>query len=318
MIAPQFYGYEERIKSQIEKEGAKVYLIYENIDRISFFYRFIYVYLKPMKNKVIAQYYKRKIERLPQNIDCIFIIRGSSLTKEVLERIKKKYSGVPLYQYQWDSVESNPNAINIAELCERNFTFDFADSDTYQWRYRPLFFCEDKGIKNREIDISFIGTLHTKRLQIVKQLMEFCKENQYTNFLYLYCNKLIYLKKKYIEHDDKYQGLADGNVKFKSLSLEETNKIYGKSKVVVDYTAEQTGLTMRTIESIGNGCKLITNNKYIQNTDLYYPENILLYTGVSFDIPKTFVEEPCKRLPLEIRKKYMLENWVREIFGEIT
>ena len=52
LIIPKYFGYEEYIKREFEKKGAVVYMIYENINHISLFYRAIYVFFKGIRHWV--------------------------------------------------------------------------------------------------------------------------------------------------------------------------------------------------------------------------------------------------------------------------
>ena len=73
--------------------------------------------------------------------------------------------------------------------------------------------------------------------------------------------------------------------------MKETVAVYDKSKSIMDYKfPKQVGLTMRTIESIGHRCKLITNNQQVKFEDFYTPENVYVYDLDSFDIPVDFLK----------------------------
>ena len=62
---------------------------------------------------------------------------------------------------------------------------------------------------------------------------------------------------------------------FKSLSSNEIVSYYDRSNIVLDISHPgQSGLTMRTFETIGAGKKLITTNADIKNYPFYNPENI--------------------------------------------
>lgn len=313
MIAPKFYEYEKVIKKHLEELGANVFLVYENLDRFSLLFRIIYVYFRGLKEKAILHYYERNIRDIPDSLDYVFIIRGSSITNEVMHFLRNKFCFAKFIQYQWDSIESNENAANLLVWCDRSYTFDFEDAEDNRWIYRPLF-CSKSPLYNKDIDVSFIGTLHTDRLKILKKVVEICEKNKYSNFLYLYSNRIIYMKKKYLERDKRYMGLSDKMIKFKALSLGETSAIYARTKVIVDYTAEQTGLSMRTIESLCNGCKLVTNNSYIVNTDLYSPKNVYVYSGLETDFSEKFVKDEFEKLEEAIRNKYTLNSWINDIF----
>ena len=70
--------------------------------------------------------------------------------------------------------------------------------------------------------------------------------------------------------DKRYRKAKKEMVHFVPLSQKEMEQIYKDTKIIVDYTAQtQSGFTMRTIESIGYRCKLITNNMNIMDADFY-------------------------------------------------
>lgn len=134
-------------------------------------------------------------------------------------------------------------------------------------------------------------------------------------FDYLYSEPFSFIRQKYIKRNAAFH--ADiSDVKFTPLSLEEIDKIYDSSKCIVDYKFRgQSGLTMRTIESLGHGCKLITNNQYIKHEPFYNEKNILIYNVEQFDIPYEFIQSDFEKIPDEIIFSYTIDGWVDEIFG---
>lgn len=78
----------------------------------------------------------------------------------------------------------------------------------------------------------------------------------------------------------------------------------------------QTGLTMRTIESIGAQKKLITTNRDIVNYDFYRPENILIVDRERPAVDAEFLAEPYIGLDETIYHRYSLREWPREIFSD--
>ena len=94
----------------------------------------------------------------------------------------------------------------------------------------------------------------------------------------------------------------------------EIRDILLSSNVVVDIQhPRQTGLTMRTIEMLGLGKKLITTNADIRNYDFYNPRNILVIDRDNPVIDEDFIRTPYEEIDEDIRKRYSLEGFVREI-----
>lgn len=319
LIVPKFYGYESLIRKELSKSFSEVNIIFENREWVSLWHRFVYVYMPNCKRRVLDRFYIKKIDKMSKDIDVVLVIRGSSLSPKVMEYMKKSFSTDCRYiMYQWDGIKNNPDILECTPFFDDIYTFDIEDSMKYEWSYRPLFFDESKVHDfEKKIDISFLCSLHSQRAQVLEKLKNISKKNGYSFFFHMYCNKFAYYKWKYIGRKPEYRSSKNEDVVFKSLSLEESYELYSKSKVVVDYThPDQTGYTMRTIEAIGNRCKLITNNRYIKNADFYNPNNIYVYEGTNVDIPNGFVERPYENIDIGLYNYYSLKGWLNTLLGD--
>lgn len=318
LISPKYFGYENKIQDELMALNYCSDVIYENMDEVSWRYRFAYVYLKKYKASIMEKYYGNKLKNLKQPPDIIFIIRGQSITKNVMDQMKKLYPNAKYIMYQWDSVENNQEILNIKNYFDRILTFDMKDADRYGWEYRPLFYCsvaERNG--SRKYDLTFIGSLHSQRIAIVNKLHDIASRKGLNTFTYLFTKRTHYIKQKYILHNTDFTNGKNEDIKYKSLSLSETNNIFANSNIVVDYThPQQNGFTMRTIESIGNRCKLVTNNNNVLKADFYNESNVYVYDPENFDIPERFLSAPFTELNDEIYKKYSLQSWLNDILKE--
>lgn len=118
------------------------------------------------------------------------------------------------------------------------------------------------------------------------------------------------------DYDRIYMSIPFKNIKFKPLSIEDTAKLYDKSKIVIDYTTpSQTGLSMRTIECLGHECKIITNNKNIKFEKFYSEENVFIYDDNVKILPE-FIEKPYKKNNDEVMYYYSIKGWIDTILGE--
>ena len=76
----------------------------------------------------------------------------------------------------------------------------------------------------------------------------------------------------------------------------------------------QTGLTMRTIESMGVHTKLITTNKEILNYDFYNPNNIYILDLDDMRLPdNSFFNTKYEEINENIFNKYNIETWMDEL-----
>lgn len=291
--------------------------ILEDFSERSTIYRLFWVKNYKTKIRYTSSYYKRKIAELDKKYDIIFVIRGEAISEENMTQLKKRYPFAKFIMYQWDSIKNNKNCLRIERFFDKIFTFDMEDAQKKGWYYRPLFYVEENvsNESEKDIDFSMIGTLYYKRAMLLKKIREYCSKNNFSLFSYMYSPKLVYLIHKYIMHDSKYKDIPYNDVKFQQMSSTDLSAVYDKSAILVDYTADnQTGLTMRTIESIGHHCKLITNNKKIKDCDIYESGNIYVYDLDCFSVPIEFVNSRYNELSGEMRKYYSLSGWITSIF----
>lgn len=319
LILPKYFGYEKFIINRLRKSNAEVFFIYENVDNIRYSYRFVNAYLPKIMPGITDKYFYNRIKKLPQNLDYVLVVRGQFLSNHIMSYMRKKFlKKCKFVMYQWDSIKNNANAVEISKFFDKIFTFDKIDAKTYKWNYRPLFYIEDlvNNDNNKTIDILYICSLHSRRVTILNILKEFCKEQGLVLYSHMYSKLIVFYKRKYISRRKEYLAANNKDVCFNSLSLNDTYKLYNKSKIVFDYTHPgQKGLTIRTIECLGNGCKLITNNELVKYADFYNSNNIYIYKEDNIKIPDKFINTPYNRPQKDIFEKYSLKSWLEEILG---
>ena len=314
-IGPRYFNYGIKIREELEKNGADVIWINSSIRDTSKYNSFVYKYLPVFSDKLRDRYYKK---RLPNEYDAdiVLVIKGETLSHAIMQKLKKENRRAFFIMYQWDSVNAEPKALELESYFDKKATFDYKDAQEYGWHYRPLFYLEESNLawEKRTKDISTIGVIHSERIDLLHKLQKFSEANDLSLFHHLFCTFLGYYKRKYFMKDPVYVKAQHDEITHKSLDLSTTYAIYKDSKVVADYTFPgQTGFTMRTIECLGNHCKLITNNKYIELADFYNKNNIFVYDINQFEIPADFIYSPFMSIPQEIMQKYSLQGWIDEV-----
>lgn len=318
LIAPKFFDYWKKIKIELEQREFKVYYINQSLTTESIVKRYIDRYGNDyIRNKQNFEYYLKKIVDIPNDVEYVLVIKGDSLDKNILGEIKNKFSGAKFIMYQWDSCSNSPNALEIAKYFDKIFTFDREDANKYFWEYRPLFFDSSDCKKTNKIyDILYICTLKYKRGEIYKEAKKISENEGLSFFYYLYIDFKTYIKRIVLNRDRICMSIPFKNIKFKPLSIEDTAKLYDKSKIVIDYTTpSQTGLSMRTIECLGHECKIITNNKNIKFEKFYSEENVFIYDDNVKILPE-FIEKPYKKNNDEVMYYYSIKGWIDTILGE--
>jgi hypothetical protein len=95
---------------------------------------------------------------------------------------------------------------------------------------------------------------------------------------------------------------------------EKVNRIVQSAKAVVDIEhPKQRGLTMRTIETLLLGRKLVTTNAEIRNSDLFHESRVCIIDRANPSIPQAFLEKAFLDIPQKTKEKYYVRSWLQEV-----
>jgi len=316
LLAPKFFGYELEIKKELESFGAIVYL-YDERPKNDFFTKvFLRLNLKSLIQNKIDVYYENIINSTKdKKIDYLFLVNAETIDRVKILRLKELHPDIKVYTYMWDSIKNKKKFSQYIEVSDKFFTFDPSDVKiNNKIDFLPLFYIEDyKNLDNTttdEYDISFIGTIHSNRYQIVKLIQT---EGLKVFYFFYSPSKILFTLQRFLNKD--FRSVNPNDISFESLNKRQILEKISTSKAVIDIEhPDQKGLTMRTMEMIGAKKKLITTNSNIKEYDFYNTVNICIIDRENPKIPKSFFESKYEELPQNIYYKYSLSNWIKQIF----
>lgn len=313
LIAPQFFGYEKEVRSEIERRGAQVDFL---LDR-PFSSPFLKAVTRWRRQWVMAaaDRYYREHTNLAADYDYVFVVNGQTLSAAVLEKWRSQFKRAKFFLYMWDSFDNREDAIDNLRYFDHVFSFDRHDAQTHSLHFRPLFFssgfenCLDHDI---HWDVSFVGTAHTDRFavasKVARQLGSDIKAYWY---LFLQA-KWVYWAHKLINPGFRRAKMKD--FRFDPLSKADVQRVFFTSAAVLDIEhPRQTGLTMRTLETLGARRKLITTNSSVQSYDFFSPNNICVIDRHNPILPVDFLQTPYVDVDPAIYERYRLEGWLDEV-----
>lgn len=309
-----FYEYPEKIKEKLEEQGAIVDYYCTSPTK-----SFIKMKMIKKLRYINEKYFKDLFDKIKnKKYDYIFIINAASFPEFFLEDVANNFKDIKKILYCWDSISTFAQVENYFKYFDKVYSFDSNDTlNNNNLEFLPLFYCDDlysnKNI-NYRYDFSFIGFGHTKRYNFIKQIKKYADNNSLSYYFNLYLPSYFhYIVGKYIKKN--FRDAKKSDFIFRSVSQEVIKDITNNSKIVIDLElSNQSGLTMRTIESLGMRKKLITTNKNIIEYDFYNENNILIVDKDNPIIPKEFILNKYSELPQEIYYKYTLTNWLYMIF----
>ncbi len=315
-IGPNFFDYENEIIKCLKDLGADVDFISDR------------PYSKPILKAIIRyrrellsfdtnKYYIDEInERKYKNYDYVFVIQGECLNKKILTLMKDKFDNSKFILYLWDSLKNKPFLISNLEYFDECYTFDKSDQHKFSLKYRPLFYVKlfnnKYNTKNYSYSLSFVGTAHSDRYKIIKDIKRQIPSNKlFYCYLYLQAKWMYYFYKIFNTY---YKGAVFSEFNYKSLNKEEVSNIFLNSFAILDIEhSKQHGLTMRTFEALGARKKLLTTNSTIKDADFYNPNNICILERNNTSIPKEFFSTPYEDLSDSLYYKYSIEGWLQEV-----
>ena len=115
----------------------------------------------------------------------------------------------------------------------------------------------------------------------------------------------------------EFKDAKSSEFKFIPLSEQENLAVIKKSNTVFDMQHnQQSGLTMRTIETLGAKRKIITTNRNIKNYDFYNENNILVMDNNTLEDIEQFIKNKYEPISEAIYEKYSLHRWIVAIINE--
>lgn len=314
-FAPKFFGYESDIAQELSRRGAELDILPDRL----FDSPFMTAVTKLRRDWVIPavnRVYRQKIKAFARTkYDMVFVVNGQTLSKEILHELRYQYPTAQFVLYMWDAIKNRQSAIDNLEFFDVCFTFDREDAEQFSMRFRPLFFSKgfERNAEDSEgYDVSFVGTAHTDRYEVVKavseQLPATIKPYWY---LFLQAPWVFYYYKL---TNPAYKWAKKSDFQFKPIAKAELQRVFFTSRIILDIEhPNQTGLTMRTFEALGSAKKLITTNSKVREYDFFSPENICVIDRHKPIIPASFFSSSYVPLPSAVYRKYSLEGWLDEI-----
>lgn len=316
LIMPKFFGYEEEIRDELERQGAIVDWLPDRPFESPALKAL--TKLSPKWTLPFADfYYQNLLARFDsRTYSKILVVNGQTLSYKFLRKLRSSYPGAEFILYMWDSIKNRPNAIKNLSLFDKAFSFDAESVRDYGFHHRPLFFSpgfKPSTTNEAEYQLSFIGTAHSDRFKVISRVKDILPVDTNT-FLYLYLQAPWVFNAHKLTNSN-FQGAKKADFHFQSLDKAMVQSIFSKSFAILDVEhPNQTGLTMRSLEALGAHKKFVTTNKSIDIYDFYSPNNICIIDRSRPVIPESFFSTKFSSPSPSVYEKYSLRGWLKEIF----
>lgn len=320
LICPQFFSYHEAILAAARRSGMSAEWIEDRGGSGWLFKAALKVF--PDLTRRLSQGRARDlIKRLaePEMIDDILIVKGDGLSDSTLALLQKRAPNARTTLYLWDSERNIPGVHALARLSDRVLTFDPRDADRFGWGFLPLF-CRDAVVPGGKggdcrYDWSFVGSLHSDRHRILRRLVASAPDTTWRVHCFAQ-NRIAGFIRSYRDPAAILPSAIP--VTSELMSAARAREITLASRAVVDIEhPAQVGLTMRTIEALLSGRKLITTNAHLKSYNLYHPSRATIIDRDSPRIDRDFFFVPFEPIPEAIARSYHVDCWLEQALAEL-
>jgi hypothetical protein len=305
LVVPKTYDYSIAISRELENLGATVVRHEEWTEGV-----WLGISARAGLSSWLARIRQaRYLENLGKlEVDCLLVIRGSTLPESFLLAFKLRFPNSKRIMYQWDS-EQNNHYTHLIKHFDYCASFDLADCNRLDLNYLPLFFVRDleqTPKRSARYDLCLIGAYTENRYRFYLKVKTLAEARGLTFKVFFFQPLASKLKDILVGRK-----LTTSSTR---LDRSEVYRLMGESRCILDvHHSAQSGLTMRTIETLAMGKKLITTNAALKTEVFYNPESMKV---VELDDPEL---DPDWLAVTETKTNIdhlRLDRWLIDLLGQ--
>lgn len=230
------------------------------------------------------------------------LVNDPLITKHYLNWIKEEKPEAQL-NFVYGNMVGKAKHVHPSDIpaCYRVWSYDGGDCEKFGLRKyycNGYFKCFVKPRKEVKQDVLFVGGDKGRADYILSLEKAMNDMGITTNFIIVKSSKL--------DKDKAYYHAP--------VSYDVVTDMVAESKAVLNVAMPgQTGITMRDLEALLIGVKLITTNPHIKNEDFYNANNIYILDGNNVEGLKDFLEKPIIPAPQEIKQRYDFNKFIEEV-----
>ena len=259
------------------------------------------LYYLNISNKLAFLYYKRSFLQELKSINDTDIVQvhGHASCNELIVLTDYITPKAQKYLWYWNPLKKDykkhttkqieKTLKKVQSLGFKIETFDKSDALNYRIDFRNQFYRYSNQIiesKEYKYDFYFLGYPKDREEEIITI------ENQLKKLGFRVCFLIVKNKQEEITYVENIKNIL-------------------VSKCIVDINQKgQSGITLRPLEALFLGRKLLTNNKEILYSDFYNSNNIFVWGESELNLLPDFVTKEMENVSNEVYNKYEINNWL--------
>lgn len=306
-----YHTYTRSIIAEMEALGASV--TYVDIQPRNLFYKVLRTAARPVYEKYSEIHHAAAI-RASEAVayDKVVFLQAHQISLDNLARLREVQKGAEFTLYNWDAL-TNHDYRPQAPFFDRVLTFDRRDAETHGYGYLPLF-CQRsmQGLRRDRVQagtLFMVGNIvKTERYTAIHAFRTYCDEMDLTFRQHIKITPVVWAELM-------GKGERPTAVKWRSIDDKAFREMIEISLAVFDFANHaQSGQTMRMMENLCTGKKIVTNNAWAKREPFYSPDRIHIFDGLDFSGVADFLRIPLAD-PVADFSEYHIQNFTRRLLG---
>lgn len=308
-VGIDFYDYPAEIAAAFERAGTTV--DFRPIEGAGFWAKSTKKFLPDLYRKRLDAYHRGLVEESRgTRYDTIVFIQVHHVAHDTMAALRAAHPEARFVLYNWDSLTTHDFRPWLRHF-DAAWTFDAADAEATEGvGYLPLFaipqfFAIDRGA-TKDFDLYFVGAIGTMhRFDALARLAVFARDHALRLKLHLRCSPAIRLA--LARRGKRLDGLT-----LRSIGMREIIDLIERSRATFDFANHrQSGYTMRFIENMCAGTKIVTENRCVLTEDFYRDDRFLVVENLDFSAVPAFLARPITS-SLDTTR-FSIDNWARKL-----
>ena len=316
LISPRLFGYETRIQDAMIQLGHTVHWQDERLGNGFWdktLTRFGLMHLFKSRIAGFVSELKGVIDQ--RDIDTVVIVCPETLRGVELAALKAHKPSLKIVAYAWDTQTQKPIDDKTHQVVDVAYSFDLEDCEKdSRLVHMPLFHSVDvpapkEVTSDKTYDFSFIGSGRMRRIVVLAELEKAVERAGKNAYFYIYAQSYPhYLFFRLLQWKTGYKG----QISREKVGYTTYLDVAQNSACVVDIEfAAQSGLTMRTIETVFARRPLLTTNAIAERYDFAAHGGIAILNEGNISVEDMDLATPD--WPDTMFEAYHLRNWSKNL-----
>ncbi len=310
VLHPDFFGIDVALCSALRSVGAEVIAWSTRPSHSSICKALLRVAPLVAEHTNSRVLLSRISEITPGSFDTVVVIKGEGVSCSVLGCLRRKLPGAAFNVYLFDSVRNFPRILRKLRFFDRILSFDPEDCSKHRdWMYRPLYAgdCFWRVCASGAPSVYSLGSFHPERARVLSRFIGMARKSG------INCTHDI-LFRGWIDRARSAIARVDPAIRImhQAISAEEAARRFSAHSAILDiHHPGQSGLTLRTMEALASGRKLITTNPVIRDHDFFDPSRIVVIDRAAPIVDPGFLSP--MPTPVRLPERYGVRSWAIEL-----